>query len=80
MKLLLKTHAMVTLSFAEALLRDAGIEHQSLDHNMSIMDGSIGILPRRLLVEEDREAEARRLLEDGGLGAENEIPTKSSCP
>ncbi len=78
MKLLLKTNDMVTLSYAEALLRDAGIEHQSLDHNMSILDGSIGILPRRLLVAEERETEARRLLEDAGLGAETEKPKKSS--
>nr|WP_321445333.1 DUF2007 domain-containing protein [uncultured Cohaesibacter sp.] len=78
MKLLLKTNDMVTLSYAEALLRDAGIEHQSLDHNMSILDGSIGILPRRLLVAQEREAEARRLLEDAGLGAETEVPKKSS--
>ena len=78
MKLLLKTNDMVTLSFAEALLRDAGIAHQSLDHNMSIMDGSIGILPRRLLVDEDQEPQARRLLEDAGLGVEIEVPKKKS--
>jgi hypothetical protein len=37
---------------------------------MSVLDGSIGILPRRILVDEDRAEDARKLLQDAGLGHE----------
>ena len=41
------------------------------DQNMSILDGSLGILPRRILVESDRIEQARRIMRDAGL--ENEL-------
>ena len=41
-----------------------------LDQNMSVLEGSLGILPRRVLVAEDDVAAARRLLNDAGLGHE----------
>lgn len=64
----------VVLSFAQSLLKDAGIEVLVADQNMSVLDGSIGILPRRLLVlEEDAEA-ARRILVDAGIGEEMRDP------
>jgi hypothetical protein len=37
---------------------------------MSILEGSLGMLPRRFLVEIDREDEARTILTDAGLAAE----------
>jgi hypothetical protein len=37
---------------------------------MSVLDGSIGILPRRILVLDDDEATARRILADAGMGKE----------
>ncbi|MDO6962653.1 putative signal transducing protein [Rhizobium alvei] len=67
---IIRTNDPVALSFAESLLRDAGIHCLIADQAMSILEGSIGMLPRRLLVESDRETEARRLLTDAGLGAE----------
>jgi hypothetical protein len=67
---LLRSNDAVLISFAEALLRDAGIEHAVVDRNMSIAEGSIGILPRRVLVPRSRSEEARRLLIDAGLGGE----------
>ena len=73
---LLRTNDMVTLSFVEALLRDANIPYQSLDHNMSIMDGSLGILPRRILIDGDYERLARQLLVDAGLEGEAVEPKK----
>jgi hypothetical protein len=54
-------------SFAEALLGDAGIACMVLDQNMSVIEGSLGVLPRRLLVDSDRLDEARTLLTDAGL-------------
>jgi hypothetical protein len=41
-----------------------------LDQNMSVLEGSIGILPRRVLVADDEVKSARKLLEDAGLGGE----------
>jgi tRNA1(Val) A37 N6-methylase TrmN6 len=37
---------------------------------MSVLEGSLGILPRRILVDDERHDEARRLLEDAGLAHE----------
>jgi hypothetical protein len=37
---------------------------------MSVLEGSIGILPRRILVPDEHLAHARRLLQDAGLGHE----------
>ena len=70
MEELIRTNDPVVLSFAEALLRDAGIEAFIADTNMSILEGSLGVLPRRLMVARDRIAEARRLLADAGIGGE----------
>lgn len=71
MEELLRTNNPVTLSFVESLMRDAGIGVLVADENMSIMDGSLGILPRRILVEADRIEQARRIVRDAGL--ENEL-------
>lgn len=71
MEELLRTNDPVMLSFVESLMRDAGIGVLVADQNMSIMDGSLGILPRRVLVEADRIELARRILRDAGL--ENEL-------
>lgn len=67
---IIRTNDVVLLSFAESLMRDAGIMSMIADQAMSIMEGSIGMLPRRFLVESDRCDEARRILTDAGLGAE----------
>jgi hypothetical protein len=67
---LLRTNDMVLISFVEALLSDARIEHLVLDQNMSVMEGSIGVLPRRVLVDQDRIEDARRLLSDAGIAQE----------
>ena len=67
---LLRSNDPVVISFAETLLRQAGIEHATLDQNMSVMEGSLGILPRRMLVVRDRHDQARRILIEAGLGRE----------
>ena len=69
-KELIRTNNVVTISFVGSLLKDAGIGHFIADENMSVMDGSIGILPRRILVEDDRFEEARKLVMDADLGEE----------
>ncbi len=63
MKELLRTNNVVYISYAQAVLADAGIETLVFDGNMSIVEGSIGALPRRLMVADEDESAARRLLE-----------------
>jgi hypothetical protein len=67
---LVRTNDAVLVSAVEALLNGAAIPHVVLDGNMSVLEGSIGILPRRILVEDGRAADARKLLEEAGLGHE----------
>lgn len=67
MRELIRTNDSVLLSFAEALMKEAEIAYFIADTNMSIMEGSLGILPRRLLVEDERLEEARRYIIDAGL-------------
>jgi hypothetical protein len=61
---------MVLVSAVVALLEGAGIRPMVLDQNMSVLEGSLGVLPRRILVAEGQEHTARQLLEDAGLGKE----------
>ncbi|NVO17178.1 MAG: DUF2007 domain-containing protein [Rhodoplanes sp.] len=70
MREIVRANDPVLVSAVVALLDAAGIEHLVLDQNMSVLEGSIGILPRRILVAEPRVKEARRLLQDAGLGNE----------
>ncbi len=69
-KEILRTNDIVLVSAVEALLAGAGIRHVVLDGNMSVLEGSIGVLPRRILVDEDDCRSARRLLEEAGLARE----------
>ena len=64
---LLRSNDVVTLSFVEVLLRDAGIESTLLDQHMSITEGSIGAFNRRLMVLDEDDAEARALLAAAGI-------------
>ena len=70
MRELVRTNDPVLVTAIEALLNGANIPHMVLDQNMSVLEGSLGILPRRILVDAERSAEARKLLEDAGLGHE----------
>jgi hypothetical protein len=66
MKELLRTNDVVLLSWAQALLAGEGIEAVVLDLHTSILEGSIGAIPRRLVVAEEDHEEARLLLEEAG--------------
>lgn len=64
MRQLIQTNDPVLISFVEALLRDNKIEVIVLDQNMSVLEGSIGILQRRVMVaDDDYDAARRRLIE-----------------
>ena len=67
---LMRTNDAVVISFVELLLKDAGIGCMVADQNMSVLDGSIGVLPRRVLVADDEVDAARRILVDAGIANE----------
>lgn len=68
MRELIRTNDPVLVSFVESLLRDADIAVIVADGNMSVLEGSIGILPRRILVTDDQFEAARLILVDAELG------------
>ncbi|CAO3434864.1 DUF2007 domain-containing protein [Azospirillum sp. YIM B02556] len=63
---LLRTTDPVRLSWLVALLADAGIEAIVLDSYTSILEGSIGAIPRRLMVDTEDAAQAVRILREAG--------------
>jgi hypothetical protein len=67
---LIRTNDAVLVSAVQALLDAAHIPHLVFDQNMSVLEGSIGILPRRILVNECCIDDARKLLAEAGLGHE----------
>lgn len=70
MRELIRVNDPVLVSAVGALLDGAGIHYLVLDQNMSVIEGSLGILPRRIMVDEGDAAAARRVLSDAGLGHE----------
>ncbi|WP_366655961.1 DUF2007 domain-containing protein [Fodinicurvata sp. EGI_FJ10296] len=62
----MRTNDVVRLSWISALLSDAGIECLVLDVHTSIMEGSVGAIPRRLMVADDDVASTIKLLTDAG--------------
>jgi len=66
MRVVATSNDPVRLSFLTALLADAGIVAVMLDTHASVMDGSIGAVPRRLMVADDDAARARQLLREAG--------------
>lgn len=64
----MRSNDVVLVNFVEVLLRDAGCHVVIADQNMSIMEGSIGAFPKRVLVPEDDFNQAKRVLRDAELG------------
>ena len=62
MKAVLQTTDPVLLNYAANVLAQEGVEHVVFDENASIMDGSMGFLPRRLMVLDEDFTRAERLL------------------
>jgi len=71
---ILKTVNPATLNFAQAILKEALIEHFVMDVNASVIDGSIGAIPRRLMVIDEDADDAREALKAAGLGDEIHQP------
>jgi hypothetical protein len=70
MKELLRSNNLVLISLVETRLREANIAHLVLDGHMSVLEGSAGALPRRVVVDEDQFARAEGILDAEGLGHE----------
>lgn len=70
MRELVRTNDIVLISAIGALLDGAKIHHVVLDQNMSIVEGSLGLLQRRVLVNDEDNRAARRLLTEAGLAHE----------
>ena len=66
MRTILLSNDPVRLNFLRALLADAGIATVVLDEHTSALEGSIGAIPRRLMVAENDETRALQLLRDAG--------------
>ena len=67
MRELARTNDMVLLSFIRAVLDADGVFMLVADEAMSSVEGSLGVLPRRVLVADEDEARARRLLSEAGI-------------
>ena len=78
MREVLRSNDAVVISFAQAVLRERGIAAFVADAHISVVEGSIGAFPRRVLVDTEDYAVARRalieakleewLVSDGGAG------------
>ncbi|MBO9463968.1 DUF2007 domain-containing protein [Tropicibacter sp. R15_0] len=71
MEELLRTTDITLIPLAKTLLDEMGIDSFELDVNMSVLEGSIGILPRRLMVRRDELDQARRVLRENGVRFED---------
>lgn len=70
MRELLQTNDLVHISWVRSVLDDAGIDSLVLDDNVSGVEGSIGAIPRRVMVADERLEDARAVL----AAAERDLP------
>jgi len=73
-KELLRTNDQVLLSWTEALLKDANIPTYLLDSHTSVVEGSIGALPRRLMIDDGDDVKAKEILESAGIRVTSSRP------
>jgi hypothetical protein len=67
---IVRTNDLVMISVIESLLTQEGVPFFIADQHMSAVEGSLGFLPRRIMVESAQRDRARRLLQEAGLAAE----------
>ncbi|MGR3378131.1 MULTISPECIES: putative signal transducing protein [Rhodobacterales] len=70
MKQLLRSTDPTVIAFAKALLQGEDIDCFEMDVNMSVLEGSIGIFPRRLMVRDEDYDRALRTVRDNGIDAD----------
>ena len=67
MKELLRSTDPTIMAFASALLQGEDIDCFQMDVNMSILEGGIGIFPRRMMVREEDYDRALRVMTDNNI-------------
>jgi len=67
---LVRTNDLVLISFVESVLTQGGVRFFVADNHMSAVEGSLGFLPRRILVDAEQRERARQLLSEAGLSRE----------
>ncbi len=67
MKELLRTTDPTVIAYATALLKGEGIDCFAIDVHMSVLEGSIGVLPRRMMVRDADLGRAERVLRDNQI-------------
>ena len=67
MEELLKSTDITVIAYASALLKGEGIDCFPMDVHMSVLEGSIGVLPRRVMVRKEDFGRAERILIDNGI-------------
>ncbi len=67
MKEILRTTQALDVTFATALLKGEGIRYFVLGENMAVLEGSIGVFPRRLMVAAEDAFVAAAVLRDNGI-------------
>ncbi|MEZ5675240.1 MAG: DUF2007 domain-containing protein [Thalassovita sp.] len=70
MKQLLSTTDPTIIAFAKALLQGEGINCFEMDVNMSVLEGGIGLFPRRIMVADDDYLPAARVMRDNGIAVD----------
>jgi len=67
---LIRTNDPVLISWATAVLKEQGIESFVLDAHTSVLEGTAGAIPRRLMVIDEDAPRARAIIEAEGEGKE----------
>lgn len=70
MKEILRTNDPTIIAFATALLRGEDIECFVLDVHMSVLEGTIGLFPKRLMVARENHFRASAILRDNDIEIE----------
>jgi len=67
MKELFRTNNPTVISYVEHLMKEAGLKAFVMDSNASILDGSVGVLPRRIMIVDEDYERARKVLIEADL-------------
>ena len=67
---ILRTNDLVLITVIESILKAERVAYFIADQNMAAVEGSLGFLPRRILVDSEEKERARRLIAEAGLGKE----------
>jgi hypothetical protein len=67
---ILRTNDLVLISVIESILTAERVAYFVADQNMAAVEGSLGFLPRRIMVDRREEGRARRVLAEAGLAGE----------